>query len=83
MAPNRGTVDPTRQGIAAPAPDPADELPGAAPVGVDDARALVAGWPRDGSMTLFGLHQIAIALADEVEQLRHALVRYHATLRGD
>ena len=66
---DRGTVDPARQGIATPddplAPRGADQ------VNVDDARAAVAGW-RDSGMVLFGLHQIAVALADEVERLRES-----------
>jgi hypothetical protein len=65
----RREIDPARQGIASPAPDPLDELPGAAAVSAEQARASVAEWLRSG-MPLFGLHQIAIALDREVERLR-------------
>lgn len=57
-----------------------DPLPGAAPVSVEEALAAVAGWQK--SSRLFGLHQISIALAAEVERLRalaQALVRDHAS----
>lgn len=65
---DRGLVDPTRQGIAAPLAEP-DPLPGAAPISVNDALAAVAGW-QAARMPLFGIHQIAVALAGEVEQCR-------------
>ncbi len=40
-----------------------------APVSVDEALAAVARWQASG-MPLFGLHRLAIVLADEVENLR-------------
>lgn len=70
-------VDATRQGGVSP--DPLDELPGAAPVSVDAAMARVASWQRDERAPLFGLHQIAIALATEVTRLRAEV----AFLRAD
>jgi hypothetical protein len=62
--------------------DPIDELPDAAPVSASDASAQVAAWKHDG-VSLSGLHQIAIALDDEVKRLREdyrntfALARVH------
>ena len=69
---HRGTVDPTRQGIQAPStPGDLPPIPTAGPVSVEQALAAVAGWRAQG-IPLFGLHQVAVALADEVERLRGA-----------
>jgi hypothetical protein len=56
-------------GAVTPQAEP-DPIPGAPPVSADEALAAVAGWQREG-MRLFGLHQIAVALAAEVERLRN------------
>lgn len=54
-------------------PEPLD-FPDADPVTVDDARAMVDGWRPTVSpgLPITGLHQIAIALAAEVERLTKA-----------
>lgn len=67
------TVDPTRQGIASPSPDPL--MPQSAPpVSAAEAQAAVDGWAPD--MPRFGLHRIAEALASECERLRFARRRW-------
>ena len=77
----RGIVDATRQGM--PTTYKPDELPpvaSAAPVSVDQALAAVEGW-RSSGMPLFGLHQVAIALRQEVERLNAEVFAREELLR--
>lgn len=61
-------VDPTRQGVATHEPE-ADGLTSAPPVPIEEAVRLVECWRANPGMTLFGLHQIAMALHDDRARL--------------